>query len=80
MIHRPLHSGPYTEDSSEDRKYPESSLTHSPPLIYRLHLVDGHDGVGDEIEDEEIVQNRQRLRFKAKIGISCFRNYKENYS
>ncbi len=36
VIHRPLHPQPDTEDSSQDREYPEGSLTDTPPLVYRL--------------------------------------------
>jgi hypothetical protein len=53
VIHRPLHTEPYTEDTSQDREQKESTLTDAPPLVYRLQLVDGHNGVGAEIEDEE---------------------------
>ena len=56
VIHRPLHSGPYTKNPAKDREDPESFFRYSPPLIYRLQLVDDHHEVGEDIDDEQAVE------------------------
>jgi hypothetical protein len=61
VIYRSLHTEPHTENPSEDCKDPEGLFAYTPPLIYRLELVYPHDGIGEEIEDEEENQNS---RFK----------------
>ena len=48
-----LHTEPDTEYPARDCKYPESSLTHTPPPMDRLQLVDPHDEVGNNIDEEE---------------------------
>ncbi len=59
MIHRPLHTEPYTEHSSGDRKDPEDAFRYSPSLIYRLEFVYNHREIGEEGDtgdiDEEVL-------------------------
>lgn len=64
MIEWYLHPEPDTIDSSETGEDPEHPLRYPPPLIDRLQFVDPHEGVGEDIEDDEIGEeevHRQRL-------------------
>lgn len=54
VIHRPLHTKPYTENSSKDCQDPEGAFWYPPPSIYRLELVDSHREVWEENEDDDI--------------------------
>ncbi len=54
MIEWCLHSEPYTENSSEKSKSPESFLTNPPPLVDRLELIDPHDSVCKNVDEEEV--------------------------
>jgi hypothetical protein len=53
VIKKRLHTEPYTESSAEESEDPESPLRYPPPFIDRLELVDPHERVGEDIEDEE---------------------------
>jgi hypothetical protein len=53
MIEWCLHAKPYTSRSSKQSKDPESPLRYPPPLIDRFELIDPHERVGEDIEDEE---------------------------
>lgn len=66
MIEWSLHTEPYTENPSKERKPPEGFFGYPPPLIDRLEFVDPHDRVGEDIDDEEVEEHR--LSFKTKNG------------
>lgn len=67
-----LHTEPYTIHSSDQCEYPESSLRYPPPFIDRLHFIHPHDTIGEEIDDEEIVEHSLSLRYKSNNGIYIF--------
>jgi hypothetical protein len=69
VIERIHHPEPDTIDSSEKCEYPESSLRYPPPLVDRLHFIHPHDGIGEEIDDEEKVEHSLRIKSKSKVGI-----------
>lgn len=69
MIEWYLHPEPDTKNPSEDREDPEGFFRYPPPRVDRFEFVDPHNYVGEEIQDEEIVPDKQRLSFKTKNGI-----------
>ncbi len=48
-----MHTEPYTENSSDESETPESFFRDSPPSVDRFYLIEPHEGIGEEIEDEE---------------------------
>ena len=54
MIEWCLHTKPYTEDSPDESEDPESLLRYSPPSVDRFHLIDPHESIGEDIDDDEI--------------------------
>mgnify|MGYP006910921495 CR=1 FL=1 len=55
MIHRPIHTEPYSKNSTKNRKYPESFLRNSPPLIDRFDLINTHNQIRGKTKNSDIV-------------------------
>ena len=53
MIERCLHTKPNTKYSTRKSKTPESFFRNPPPSVDRLHFIEPHEGIGEEIEDDE---------------------------
>ena len=67
MIEWCLHSEPYTSCSSEDREDPESKLRDPPPLIDRSQLIDPHDSIRDDVQDDEVYYHWIFLASRSKL-------------
>ncbi len=56
MIHRTIHTEPYTKHSTTKCEYPEHSLTDSPPLIDGFELIEDHHSIGEDIQDQQVCE------------------------